>query len=108
VSWSRRALVGLIRLYQMARAGHPSPCRYWPSCSAYASEAIAVHGVVRGSALGMVRLARCRPGGGFGVDEVPFETRPGSETEPLEGTVDPCIPVLSKSGLSTSVLAGKS
>jgi uncharacterized protein len=69
----RAALVVLrfIRLYQGVRVGRPSPCRFWPSCSAYAVEALERHGAVRGSWLALRRLARCHPLGGHGVDPVP-------------------------------------
>ena len=66
-----RFLVGCIHAYQGVRAGRPSPCRFLPSCSAYGEEAISVHGPVRGCVLTFKRIARCRPGGGFGVDLVP-------------------------------------
>ena len=56
MSWPGRALTALIRLYQQARAGRPSPCRFFPTCSAYALEAVEVHGAVRGSALAARRL----------------------------------------------------
>ena len=46
-------------------------CRYLPTCSAYAAEALIVHGPLRGGALAMRRLCRCRPGGGSGYDPVP-------------------------------------
>lgn len=64
-------MIGAIRLYQGLRSGRLSPCRYFPSCSAYAVEAIDVHGPLRGGWLAARRLARCRPGGGRGVDPVP-------------------------------------
>jgi putative membrane protein insertion efficiency factor len=49
----------------------PSPCRYWPTCSNYALEALETHGLWRGSWLVTRRLARCHPWGGHGVDAVP-------------------------------------
>jgi len=66
-----RPLLALVRAYQVARAGRPSPCRYWPSCSTYAAEALEVHGAARGSWLAVRRLCRCHPWGGHGVDPVP-------------------------------------
>ena len=75
-----RALTALIRLYQQARAGRPSPCRFFPTCSAYALEAVEVHGAVRGSALAARRLCRCHPWGAHGIDLVP-EPRPTPSPE---------------------------
>lgn len=66
-----RALVGSVRTYQVARAGRPSPCRFEPSCSTYALEALSVHGAARGSWLALRRISRCRPFGGHGWDPVP-------------------------------------
>ncbi|MFZ0171728.1 MAG: membrane protein insertion efficiency factor YidD [Acidimicrobiales bacterium] len=66
-----RALVFLIRLYQGARKGRLSPCRFVPSCSEYAIEAVSEHGSGRGAWLTIRRLARCRPLGGRGYDPVP-------------------------------------
>ena len=66
-----RALVAGVRVYQAARLGRPSPCRYWPSCSNYAIEAIERHGAFRGSRLALARIGRCNPWGGHGVDPVP-------------------------------------
>ena len=71
-----RLLVGLIRGYQGARAGRPSGCRYLPSCSEYAVEAIDVHGPARGTALAVRRIARCGPWGGHGIDPVPDRRAP--------------------------------
>ena len=70
---AERAAVGAIRWYQGLRAGQPSPCRYWPSCSEYGLEAIERHGVRRGGWLAIRRIARCHPLGGRGVDLVPLE-----------------------------------
>jgi putative membrane protein insertion efficiency factor len=67
-----RALVlGAIRAYQLARAGRPSPCRYLPTCSEYAAEAVDRHGLGRGGRLALRRLARCHPWGASGHDPVP-------------------------------------
>lgn len=65
------ALITAIRAYQQLRSGHLSPCRFVPSCSAYALEAIEVHGPLRGSWLAARRVSRCRPLGGRGFDPVP-------------------------------------
>jgi hypothetical protein len=64
-------MLRLIRWYQDAFAGRPSPCRFFPSCSEYAHEAITVHGPGRGLVLAVRRLVRCRPFGPSGFDPVP-------------------------------------
>ena len=46
-------------------------CRFQPTCSAYALEALARHGAWRGGRLALRRLARCHPWGGAGIDDVP-------------------------------------
>jgi len=60
-----------IALYQAARAGRPTSCRFEPSCSAYAAQAIEAHGLARGAGLAIRRVARCVPFGPHGFDEVP-------------------------------------
>ena len=67
----QRAVLRLLDGYQSLRAGQMSPCRFYPSCSAYAVEAVEVHGARRGSLLALRRLSRCHPLGGRGVDLVP-------------------------------------
>lgn len=73
-----RALVlGAIRLYQRAISPLlPPSCRFYPSCSSYALEAIATHGTLRGIRLAILRLGRCHPWHSGGVDLVPAPDRP--------------------------------
>jgi putative membrane protein insertion efficiency factor len=78
----RAALVTMIRFYQKGISPYlPSACRYTPSCSAYAIEALEVHGAARGSWLTVRRLLRCQPWGGKGYDPVP-PPRSGPERAP--------------------------
>ena len=61
----------LIRLYQQAISPYlPAMCRYQPTCSQYAADAVAHYGVIRGGWLALKRVARCRPRGGQGFDPV--------------------------------------
>lgn len=61
-----------IRAYQLLLAPVlPGSCRYWPSCSEYAREAIADHGPFAGGLMALRRILRCHPWGGAGVDPVP-------------------------------------
>lgn len=70
------ALRGMIRAYQLFVAPVlPPSCRFYPSCSHYAAEAVERHGAWRGSLLAARRLLRCHPWGGFGYDPVPTEPR---------------------------------
>ena len=67
-----RALLGLIQLYRWTVSPLLAPrCRFYPSCSAYALEAIRVHGALRGAGLTVARVARCHPWHEGGVDHVP-------------------------------------
>ncbi len=67
-----RVLLAVIRLYQATKVpGSPNRCRYLPTCSNYAQEAIAVHGPARGGWLAIRRIGRCHPFGSFGFDPVP-------------------------------------
>lgn len=66
-AWMLRA----IAWYQRDRAGALSPCRFFPSCSEYAYEAIHQYGARRGGWLAARRLVRCRPFGPSGFDPVP-------------------------------------
>ena len=66
-----RPMLGLVRLYQRLAAGRPTPCRYVPTCSNYALDALEGHGAVRGGWLTLRRLSRCHPWGRSGWDPVP-------------------------------------
>jgi putative membrane protein insertion efficiency factor len=68
-----RFLLVTIRAYQALRLGRLSPCRFVPSCSEYAAEAVESHGAARGTWLTVRRLARCHPLGGWGSDPVPVK-----------------------------------
>ncbi len=76
MSRSARVVIATINLYQRLTVRKASPCRYVPSCSTYAIEALETHGAVRGSLLAVRRLARCQPWGGHGFDPVPPARRP--------------------------------
>jgi len=88
----RTLLLTLLRAYRyLLSPWIGGSCRYWPTCSEYAREAIEVHGAARGSYLAAVRLARCHPYGVGGVDPVPAAFRwrcwcRADEQNPLEAT----------------------
>jgi uncharacterized protein len=68
----RRSLTGLIRAYQLALSPLlPPSCRFYPSCSQYALEAVNRHGAMKGTWLAARRLARCHPFNPGGYDPVP-------------------------------------
>ena len=89
-SRAARILDRLLHAYQVVTAGRISPCRYVPSCSTYAREAVAHHGAARGTWYAARRLARCHPWGGHGYDPVPgTDSRPaadGTGPPPLQRT----------------------
>ncbi len=65
-------LRALIRGYQLLISPLlPASCRYLPSCSAYAAEALELHGPAKGGWLAVRRILRCHPWGGSGFDPVP-------------------------------------
>jgi uncharacterized protein len=83
-----RVLIGLVRFYQLVISPWmPAACRYTPTCSAYAIDALREHGALRGTWLAARRVGRCHPWGGFGYDPVPpradsahIESRAGEVT----------------------------
>ena len=67
-----KLLIALIRGYQLTLSPFVGgACRFMPSCSAYAREAIERHGAWRGSVLALRRLSKCHPFGAHGFDPVP-------------------------------------
>ncbi|MDO5495114.1 MAG: membrane protein insertion efficiency factor YidD [bacterium] len=67
--------IGLVRFYQQAISPWLAPsCKYYPSCSAYAIEAIKVQGFFRGAGLAIWRILRCNPWSSGGVDFPPGST----------------------------------
>lgn len=62
----------LVRFYQYSISPlFPSACRYTPTCSSYMIDAVKEWGALKGSWLGIKRIARCRPSGSYGYDPVP-------------------------------------
>ena len=90
-------LRGLIRFYQLVPAYFfQGSCRFEPGCSRYASEAIAVHGPVKGGWLAVRRICRCHPWGGLGYDPVP----PRSDTDADQRAGPHDAPFAGRSALS--------
>ena len=77
----RRALLAGIGFYSRAVSpALPARCRFFPTCSAYAAEAIETHGAARGLRLALVRLAKCAPWHPGGLDPVPHPLGPAPGT----------------------------
>ena len=76
-----RPLIGLVKLYRVAISPWlGSNCRFQPTCSSYAIEALQLHGALKGGWLALKRIGRCHPWGGSGYDPVP-----GTKSENHEG-----------------------
>lgn len=69
----KRILISIIRLYQKIPGTWHSNCRFIPTCSNYAIEAINVYGSFKGSLLALKRILRCNPWGKSGFDPVPLK-----------------------------------
>jgi uncharacterized protein len=86
------ALRAGVRAYQLFVSPlRPPSCRFLPTCSDYAIEALARHGALRGSGLALWRLARCHPWGGSGYDPVPApapSTLPAGSSWPIANPAD--------------------
>lgn len=71
---SVRVATALVRIYQVCISpitGGRAACRFTPTCSEYTKQAIEKYGALRGTYLGLRRISRCHPWGGFGYDPVP-------------------------------------
>ena len=69
----KKLLISIINMYQKLPISSHAYCRFTPTCSEYMKIAINKYGVLKGIKLGMKRIARCHPKGGFGYDPVPEE-----------------------------------
>lgn len=79
-----RVLLALVEVYRAAISSRSLPsCRYLPTCSEYAADAVRAHGAARGSWLALRRLARCHPLHTGGYDPVPAP-RPSRPVAPAE------------------------
>lgn len=70
----KRSALFMVRMYQLCISpftGGRAACRFTPTCSEYTRQAIEKYGIIRGTYMGIKRICRCRPGGGFGYDPVP-------------------------------------
>lgn len=89
--------VGVLRIYKFAvspllhaLSGPTGGCRFHPTCSEYATEAVRVHGVMKGSVLAVGRVCRCHPWGGCGEDRVPAKApRPAAPDRPEPAGAQP-------------------
>lgn len=86
----RAVLVGVIRFYRRAISPWtPAACRFQPTCSGYALEAVERHGALKGGTLAVRRLLRCHPWGGSGYDPVPPPRSARPEGREEAGVVAP-------------------
>lgn len=77
----RYFLIQVIRLYRLLISPLSVPtCRYTPTCSTYAIEALEAHGPIQGTILSIKRIARCHPWGGSGYDPVPDQSNSTENT----------------------------
>lgn len=86
----KKILMGLIRLYRKYISPlTPPSCRYYPTCSGYALEAIQVHGAFKGSLMAIVRILKCNPLFPGGYDPVPPKKQRKKRKNANEGN-EPC------------------
>lgn len=103
-----RILTGLVRGYQLVVSPWFAPtCRYYPSCSQYAIDALRIHGPLKGTGLAGWRLLRCNPWSDGGVDHVPPRSRTADSQEP-ESTFESSIARLTASKFQAVDLSSRS
>ncbi|HEY4042465.1 MAG TPA: membrane protein insertion efficiency factor YidD [Rhodopila sp.] len=84
-----RVGIGTVRVYQWTvRPLIGSHCRFWPSCSEYAVEALQVHGAARGTMMAAKRILRCNPWHEGGVDPVPTKFGPAKSGAPIDRNME--------------------
>lgn len=92
-----RISILLLKAYQLFISPLLGPrCRFYPSCSHYAIEAIDQHGFVHGCALSAKRIAKCHPGHPGGIDEVPIitsKTVKSKQAKPISANVPAANPI---------------
>lgn len=93
MSPAARLLRWFVQVVRAVRANRPPACRYLPTCSSYAIEALEVHGAARGGWLTVRRLARCQPLGSHGYDPVPPAAAPHHLHSPSP-SAHTCTPAL--------------
>lgn len=71
----KKVLIFFIDLYQKIPFSSHKQCRFEPTCSNYAKEALLTYGTIKGSYLAIKRILRCNPLGGFGYDPVPLKEK---------------------------------
>ncbi len=99
----RRALLGVIGFYSRAISpALPPRCRFYPTCSAYAAEAIERHGAARGTWLALRRLAKCAPWHPGGADLVPSGTTDADRASSTTVTPEPTHRLRHEHGLPPS------
>lgn len=76
MSKAKKIVLRLLEAWQWTRRFRRPACRFYPSCSEYARQAIEKHGLARGLSLGVVRICKCHPFHDGGVDEVPETVQP--------------------------------
>jgi putative membrane protein insertion efficiency factor len=103
VSRAKTVVLALLSSWQWTRRFRQPACRFYPSCSQYAKQAIEKHGLVSGMRLGVVRICKCHPFHDGGVDEVPELLEAGRRmASPLRNAL-----IVMKSGLNPVFLGMK-